>query len=416
MGTLEDAARGREVGAESAARTGPTLPAIIGSKYRPVRLIAKGGMGAVYEVVHAHTGQHLALKLMLARSLLAPDLVERFRREARIHSAVKSEHVVRVVDADVATELDDAPFLVMELLEGRDFERLCLERQPSKAEVLDWLRQLALALDEAHQDGIVHRDLKPENVFLADRERGLPPIVKILDFGIAKMDGEGGAGNSTATGQILGTPRYMAPEQAMGAKHVTASADRFALGLIAFRLLSGRHYFQGDNWVALLRDVARGAQARPSAMGTDLGATFDSWFARACAFRPEDRFASAAEQIEELARALAGRASGRFTARRVTAIGAAVASAALVSVWSVVHRRGIHSPVMLARPVAGPLATAPPSPNARLPAAAALLPADPPPAATQTARKPLTHKRQQAGVRSRVNDQTPSHDGVWDEP
>ena len=153
-----------------------------------MRLIAKGGMGAVYEVVHANTGQHLALKVMLARSLLAPDLVERFRREARIHGAVKSDHVVRVVDADVAVELDDAPFLVMELLDGRDLERLCAERSPAATEVLDWLRQLAPALDKAHQEGIVHRDLKPENIFLAERE-GLPPIIKILDFGIAKMDG-----------------------------------------------------------------------------------------------------------------------------------------------------------------------------------------------------------------------------------
>jgi serine/threonine protein kinase len=87
-------------------------------------------MGVVYEVVHAHTGEHLALKLMLARSLLAPELVERFRREARIQSSVRSEHVVRVLDADVAAEIDGAPFLVMELLSGHDFERICAERRP----------------------------------------------------------------------------------------------------------------------------------------------------------------------------------------------------------------------------------------------------------------------------------------------
>src|SRR6185295_20146334 len=105
------------------------LPAVIGGKYRPVRLIARGGMGAVYEVVHANTGEHLALKLMLARSLLAPDLVARFRREARIQSSVKGDHVVRVVDADVAPEIDGAPFLVMELLVGQDLERICNERR-----------------------------------------------------------------------------------------------------------------------------------------------------------------------------------------------------------------------------------------------------------------------------------------------
>jgi serine/threonine-protein kinase len=171
----------------------PPLPAVIGGKYRPLRLIARGGMGAVYEVVHANTGEHLALKLMSARSLLAPGLVDRFRREARIQSSVKSEHVVRVIDADVAPEIDGAPFLVMELLAGNDFERLCAERRPTPDEVVDWLRQAAQALDKAHKERIVHRDLKPENIFLAERE-GLPPIVKILDFGVAKLMGEGEAG------------------------------------------------------------------------------------------------------------------------------------------------------------------------------------------------------------------------------
>jgi len=298
------------------------LPPVIGGKYRPVRLIAKGGMGAVYEVVHANTGEHLALKLMLARSLLTPELVERFRREARIHSSVKNEHIVRVVDADVAREIDDVPFLVMELLEGRDFERLSLESRPAKSAVVDWMRQLAGALDKAHKEGIIHRDLKPENLFLAERE-GLPPIVKILDFGIAKIASEAD-GHATATGQILGTPRYMAPEQAVDAKQISSAADRFALGLIAFRLLCGRHYFAGDNWVRLLREVARGARERPSARGSDLGPAFDAWFMRACALEPKDRFATCIEQVTALESALAGVASSSSMRRRWVAVAAAI--------------------------------------------------------------------------------------------
>jgi serine/threonine protein kinase len=264
-------------------------------------------MGAVYEVVHANTGEHLALKVMLARSLLRPDLVERFRREARIQSAVKSEHVVRVVDADVAPELDGAPFLVMELLEGKDFERICAERQPTLVEVVDWLGQAGQALDKAHEERIVHRDLKPENIFLAER-KDRPPIVKILDFGVAKLTSEGDAGSTgaTQTGQILGTPRYMAPEQAAGAKKISPAADRFALGLIAFRLLSGRHYFEGDNWVALLQTVTRGPTATPSEIGCRQGPAFDAWFARACALEPAARFGTCAEQIDALARVFEG--------------------------------------------------------------------------------------------------------------
>jgi eukaryotic-like serine/threonine-protein kinase len=278
------------------------LPALVGGKYRPIRLLGQGGMGIVYEVVHENTGEHLAMKLLLARSRLAPDLVERFRREARATTAVRSDHVVRVTDADVAPELDGAPFLVMELLEGQNFEELCLERRPSPEECVDWLRQIARALDRAHAQRVVHRDLKPENLFLAQRVE-LPPIVKVLDFGIAKVIGE--AGSQTASGEILGTPRYMAPEQAgPDARDVSAASDRYALGLIAFRLLAGRHYFDENNLMKLLLDVTRGASAPPSARGCTSGPLFDAWFVRACAVDPGLRFASCFEQIEALARAL----------------------------------------------------------------------------------------------------------------
>jgi hypothetical protein len=404
-----------------AATTNVPLPAVLGGKYRPVRLIARGGMGAVYEVVHANTGDHLALKVMLARSLLAPDLVERFKREARIHSAVKSEHVVRVLDADVAPELDEAPFLVMELLSGQDFERICLERKPSATEVLDWLRQLGIALDKAHGEGIVHRDLKPENVFLAQRE-GLPPIVKVLDFGIAKVSSEG-AGGSTATGQILGTPRYMAPEQAIGAKEVTAAADRFAMGLIAFRLLCGRHYFSGENWVGLLRDVARGPTTRPSELGSNRGPAFDAWFARACALAPKDRFATCAEEVEALAQALAGvrmPGMGWRRARRWVALGAVGAAATIA--WAVAHRKtaappravaGAADPTVITAPPA--TAVAPPAPPAVI---AAPAPAEPARPAVVPEPAPAAHRARRRPPAAKVEAVAPARakDPVWDEP
>ena len=185
------------------------------------------------------------------------------------------------------------------------------------------MRQLAAALDKAHGEGIVHRDLKPENLFLAERE-GLPPIVKILDFGVAKMASEAD-GHATATGQILGTPRYMAPEQATDAKQISAAADRFALGLITFRMLCGRHYFSGDNLVVLLRERrTRGPREKPSALGSKLGPAFDAWFARACALAPRERFATCAEQVDALAQAIAIEpARGRGRARAwVAALGA----------------------------------------------------------------------------------------------
>jgi serine/threonine-protein kinase len=337
-------------------------------------------MGAVYEVVHANTGEHLALKLMLARSLLTPELRGRFRREARIHSSVKDDHVVRVVDADLAHELDDVPFLVMELLEGRDFERLCVERKPTTDEVIEWMRQLAGALDKAHGEGIVHRDLKPENLFLAQRE-GSPPIVKILDFGVAKIASEVD-GQATATGQILGTPRYMAPEQAVDAKQISSAADRFALGLIAFRMLCGRHYFTGDNWVGLLREVGRGPQERPSAMGSGLGSAFDDWFARACALDPRARFATCSAQVDALAKALSGVSPARNLRylRRVATVVAAGGLAA--AAWGFGARGRQAQPVPLA---SLPAATGAPAKIATITAAPV---AQPPPAGPSLSASP----------------------------
>jgi serine/threonine-protein kinase len=400
------------------------LPPVIAGKYRPLRLIARGGMGAVYEVVHANTGEHLALKLMLSRSLLTPELVERFRREARVSSSVRSEHVVKVVDADVARELDDAPFLVMELLEGQDLERICLERPPAADEVVDWMRQLAAALDKAHAEGIVHRDLKPENLFLARRD-DLPPIVKILDFGIAKMAGES-AGLSTATGQILGTPRYMAPEQAAAAKEVSAAADRFALGLIAFRLLCGRHYFPGDNWIALLREVARGPMVRPSEMGCDRGRAFDAWFAKACAFDPRARFATCADQVAALGPALASVPSRGTRSRAALALAVLGACALGGAGWRLARAPSSRAASSTIQPTEAAVRTPAPLPPPQ--EAASTAPPRPNPASaveperatpTPLARKPGVSRQRKRAV-SPINGDAkkpePERDRVWNEP
>jgi serine/threonine-protein kinase len=393
---------------------------VIGGKYRPLRLIARGGMGAVYEVVHANTGERLALKLMSARSLLSPGLVERFRREARIQSAVKSEHVVRVIDADVAPEIDGAPFLVMELLEGRDFERLCAERRPTPAEVVDWLHQVAQALDKAHQARIVHRDLKPENIFLAERE-GLPPIVKVLDFGVAKLMTEGEAG-ATQTGQILGTPRYMAPEQAAGSKGITPAADRFALGLIAFRLLAGRHYFDGDNWVTLLRAVTRGPTDAPSALGCQRGPAFDAWFARACAMDPGARFDTCAEAIDALSEALAGTVTatkrGPWTARRALGLGLTAGAFGVAAlVWGVGRERTTTRAVKPAPLASTPLVAAPPA--VARPAAVAFVPPaphEPHPRRRHTARAEAHSSVQPTKEPEKSPEKKSSKDSIWEEP
>jgi serine/threonine protein kinase len=273
-----------------------SLPPILGGRYRPIRLLGKGGMGAVYEAEHTHTGQRVALKVLTRQPGAS---VERFKREARAASRIKSDHIVRVTDADTAPELDGAPFLVMELLEGKDLGDATGDRSAPPADVINWLRQVARGLTKAHDAGIVHRDLKPENLFLTQRDDG-SPLVKILDFGIAKTDGVATA--LTASDAFLGTPSYMAPEQTDSrGPPITLRADLYALGLIAFTLLTGHMYWRSGSLPQLLAQILAEPMPPASERGSPFGPAFDEWFQRACSRKPEERFASATEQIEALA-------------------------------------------------------------------------------------------------------------------
>ncbi|MFS8069930.1 MAG: serine/threonine-protein kinase, partial [Byssovorax sp.] len=210
----------------------------------------------------------------------------------------------RVVDADVSPELGDVPILVMELLDGRDLGTELKRRGAIPAgEVVLYLRQVARALDKAHGLGIIHRDLKPANLYLTQRDDGTP-LVKILDFGIAKL-ADGVSGELTQDGTIFGTPWYMSPEQARGqASKVGPSIDLWALGLIAFRLLTGRNYWTAEGMAALIGQIVYDPMPPPSQMAPHLGPRFDEWFARACNREVEHRFTSASEEVKQLAEAL----------------------------------------------------------------------------------------------------------------
>jgi serine/threonine protein kinase len=280
----------------------PDLPALIGGKYRPLAVIGEGAMGIVYSVEHAQTGEHLALKVMTAHQVATRDAIERFKREARASAKIKSEHVVRIIDADVAPELDRAPYLVMDLLDGTDLEKASGDQPLPAPVVLDWLRQIARALDKAHRIGITHRDLKPENLFLTHREDG-SPLIKILDFGIAKISAE--STGTTQSGQILGTPLYMSPEQARGDPALIGpSADLYALGLIAYKLLTGAPYWNATSVAGIIGQVLYEPMTAPSTRGCRLGRDFDAWFLRACHRDVPRRFPSAGEQVEALAKVL----------------------------------------------------------------------------------------------------------------
>ncbi len=286
---------------------GGDLPSglVISGRYRVEKIIGRGGMGAVYAVRHANTGEVCALKMLLPALAANPGAVERFRTEARAPVTIGSEHVVRVIDADVAPELGDAPYIVMELLKGRDLGSELKHRGALPAgEVVVYMKQVARVLDKAHGLGIVHRDLKPANLICTQREDGTP-LVKILDFGIAKLLDQSGVGELTQDGAIFGTPWYMSPEQARGqASKVGPGADLWALGLIVYRLMTGKNYWSAEGMAVLIGQILYEPMVPPSQMSPHLGPRFDAWFARACCREVEGRFPNAVEQIQALAMAL----------------------------------------------------------------------------------------------------------------
>jgi predicted Ser/Thr protein kinase len=283
------------------------LPPIIAGRYRPLRELGRGGMGVVYVVEHVHTGDQLALKLLHGRAASDANSIERFKREARASARIKSENVVKVLDADVAPELGGAPFLVMELLDGSDLQKQSEQRGPLPAgEIFAHLTQVARALDRSHSMGIIHRDLKPENLFLHHREDG-SVVVKVLDFGISKfMDGDLAGAGMTHTGAVMGTPLYMAPEQAHGrVTQIGPCTDVWAIGLIALHLITGEIYWTAGTLAELMVQIISDPPPyNPRLRWTWLPPGFDDWFARSTARDPTKRFGSVGEQVAALGVAL----------------------------------------------------------------------------------------------------------------
>ena len=306
--------------------------ALVAGRYRIVRELGRGAMGVVYVAEHLNTGGLWALKVMLDGSRFSAERAVRFRREARASARIASEHVVKVTDADVAPELGNAPFLVMELLDGEDLERT-LEKtgalEPKAA--LDILKQVARGLDKAHAAGVIHRDLKPENVFLHRREDG-STIVKVLDFGISKiLQSERDIMNMSLSSStdIMGTPLYMAPEQAMAkTADVSPATDVWALGLMTVRLLTNEVYWTGQSIPEIFVQIMTPQRDPPSQRWPQLGPELDAWFAKSTALDPKQRYGSVREQIDELATVLVGE---RAIGRSVTPAGATDAPAAVAS-------------------------------------------------------------------------------------
>lgn len=287
---------------------------VIGGDYELVEPLRAGGMGAVYIVEQQSTGSRRALKVMHPSIASDAPSRERFRQEARAGSKIQSEHVVQVMGAGFDDRLG-LPWLVMELLEGKDLSEELSERTRIPAgEVLTIFEQLCHAVGAAHRVGIVHRDLKPENVFLARSRRADSKLsVKVLDFGIAKVVAEAQASNTGA----IGTPLYMAPEQTVAGETITAATDVWALGLIVFKLLTGTNFWKTarskePSSMMMLREVAIDPippalqRARELEVDGYLPHGFDVFFARCLDRDATRRFQNANELFEGLSSILQG--------------------------------------------------------------------------------------------------------------
>lgn len=265
----------------------------LGGSYRIVRQLDEGGMGTVFLAEHIRLRRPVAVKMMARHLKSDESALARFRREAEIISRLHHPHIVQILDFDTTSE--GQPYLVMEMLTGQSLDRLLESGQKLDVRAsLSIAIQVAGALGAAHSAGIVHRDLKPANIFLLDAGEEL--FVKLLDFGISKRADDVTPGRKlTLEFDILGTPDYMAPEQATGRTAlVDHRGDQYALGVILFEMLTGRVPFQATEVMALLQRVIHEAPPKPSTFNAEVTRDIDSVIALALAKKPEERFASIA--------------------------------------------------------------------------------------------------------------------------
>jgi serine/threonine-protein kinase len=272
-------------------------------KYRVERLIGEGGTGIVVAATHLQLEQRVALKF-LRRALDSDELRTRFEREARAIGRIESDHVVLVLDAGA---LDDgAPYMVMEYLDGRDLARVLKEDGPLPVEqAVDCMLQVCEALRKAHAAGIVHRDLKPANLFLTRRVDDDGVHVKVVDFGISKildrrLTDDGKPHEVTSAFDVLGSPRYMAPEQIRSSRDVDGRADLWSVGAVLFQLVTGRHAFDAEGNVHATVAVLSGEPQRLCALAPHAPRELEAVVARCLEKDVTRRFQSAIELADAL--------------------------------------------------------------------------------------------------------------------
>jgi len=289
----------------------PPVGAVVCAKYRIERMIGRGGMGTVMLAHHLRLDEDVALKFLNPQAMKKPDVVARFEREARAVVKLKSPHVTRVLDVEVAE--NGTPFIVMEYLEGQTLAGLVRGGAALPVELaVEYMLQACEAVAEAHAMGIVHRDLKPGNLFLTTGVDG-SAVVKVLDFGVSKfgnLDKTSGAEIETLPDAVVGSPPYMSPEQLRSSKQVDARTDIWALGVVLFEIVTGRMPFAADNLHEHYTKLMLEDPPMPTQVRADLPAKLDAIVGKCLQREPQDRYAN----VGELARDLAGLAPERAKA------------------------------------------------------------------------------------------------------
>jgi len=281
---------------------------VVGGKYRVGPLVGSGGMGTVWLGRHEQLGTRLAIKFIRPQFAERPDARRRFEIEARAAASVDSKHAVKVYDYGVTDK--GLPYIVMEYLEGESLSEVLIRRGPLPAkEAAQIIAQASKALAKAHAANIVHRDLKPDNIFLATNVEGetgeLGYLVKLVDFGIAKMldvdgAGKGGLKGPTQEGSVIGTPNFMSPEQLTVGGTPNRLTDIWSLGACAFAAFTARIPFEGEVLGDIVLKVCVEPLPVPSQFVPDVPPGLDAWFLRACHREGAKRFQSVEELSEQL--------------------------------------------------------------------------------------------------------------------
>jgi serine/threonine-protein kinase len=274
---------------------------VLAGRFKLEDKLGEGGFGTIWRAEHVVLCAPVAVKIIDKDVSKDEEARARFMREARAAATLRSPHVVQILDYGVDEGL---PFIAMELLEGETLaQRLERVGRLTASETVRFATHIGRAVARAHDAGIIHRDLKPENVFIVKNED--EEIVKVLDFGVAKMDTAelGPKGTRTRTGSLLGTPYYMSPEQAQGNKTIDRRSDLWALGVIVFECMTGKRPFESEGLGDLVLQICVRELPLPSELAP-VPDGFDRWFKKACAREAEDRFQSARELIDALREAM----------------------------------------------------------------------------------------------------------------